>query len=254
MLSISGALGWRSLLWWVAVPGLASVAPDQRAGRHLLTGRQQNLAGQGGGDRLAGAYLDAPPTQHSAGGLGQMLIELGQQPRRSVQVANRPSPAQRQRLAESGVADDRIFLGHGDRYESHVARTHQAFTVVRADYTLGMPELDRFTRSVPDARSATSAAAVGIPPKPSPATLFSGELSSAKLATPPATGSTKPTPSTARWWAASLPLATSCASTRSMRSARAVSQNRGNRPAFMILRVPGRKDRHSRRGPEATPH
>ena len=77
------------------------------------------------------------------------------------------------------------------------------------------------------------AAALGTPPKPSPATLLNGEPSSAKLAAPPAIGITKPAASALRRRAASLLLATSCASTRSMRSARAVSQKSGNRPVFM---------------------
>jgi hypothetical protein len=72
----------------------------------------------------------------------------------------------------------------------------------------------------------------GHAPKPSPATLLNGEPCSAKLATPPAIGITKPAASAPRRRAASLAPAMSCASARSMRPARAVSQNRGNRPAL----------------------
>jgi AcrR family transcriptional regulator len=64
-----------------------------------------------------------------------------------------------------------------------------------------------------------------------PATLLSGEFSSAKLATPPAMGTTKPAVPAVRRRAASLPSAMSCVSTRSTRSARTVSQK--SRSAFM---------------------
>jgi hypothetical protein len=67
--------------------------------------------------------------------------------------------------------------------------------------------------------------------EPSPATLLNDEPSSAKLATPPAIGITKPAASAPRPRAASLAAAMSCASARSMRPARAASQNKGNRPA-----------------------
>jgi hypothetical protein len=64
--------------------------------------------------------------------------------------------AQRQRLAELGVAD-RISLDHGLTGANRMRPgLHQAFAAVRADDTLGMPELDRLTRSVPYARSTTS--------------------------------------------------------------------------------------------------
>jgi hypothetical protein len=67
-------------------------------------------------------------------------------------------------------------------------------------------------QAVKDRSTSSRAAALGTPPKPSPATLLSGEPSSAKLATSPAIWITKPAVSALRRWAASLPLAMSCAS------------------------------------------
>jgi len=56
---------------------------------------------------------------------------------------------------------------------------------------------------------------------------------SAKLATPPPTGITKPAASARRRRAARLASAISCASARSIRPARPVPQNRGDRLAGM---------------------
>jgi hypothetical protein len=75
------------------------------------------------------------------------------------------------------------------------------------------------------------AAALAMAPKPSPATLLNGEPCSAKVATPPAIGVTKPDVSVPRRRAASVAVATSCASTRSMRAARSASQKRDDRAA-----------------------
>jgi DNA invertase Pin-like site-specific DNA recombinase len=61
--------------------------------------------------------------------------------------------AQKHRLAELGVPDDRIYLDHG------LTGTHrnrpgldQALAAVRAGDTLVVPKLNRLARSVPDAR------------------------------------------------------------------------------------------------------
>src|SRR5262245_40163668 len=77
---------------------------------------------------------------------------------------------------------------------------------------------------------SSKAAGSGTPPKPSPATLLNGEPSPAKLATPPATGRTNPAAPDRRR-AASLPRAMSCASTRSIRPAKAMSQKQRHPPA-----------------------
>jgi len=62
--------------------------------------------------------------------------------------------AQRQRLHELGVADDRIYLDHG-LTGTNRARPglDQALAAVRAGDTLVVPKLDRLARSVPDARA-----------------------------------------------------------------------------------------------------
>ncbi|MCH2220877.1 MAG: recombinase family protein [Dechloromonas sp.] len=62
--------------------------------------------------------------------------------------------AQRQRLYELGVADDRIYLDHG-LTGTNRARPglDQALAAVRAGDTLVVPKLDRLARSVPDARA-----------------------------------------------------------------------------------------------------
>jgi len=61
--------------------------------------------------------------------------------------------AQRQRLAELGVPEDRIYLDHGltgtNRDRPGLA---QALAAVRAGDTLVVSKLDRLARSVPDAR------------------------------------------------------------------------------------------------------
>jgi DNA invertase Pin-like site-specific DNA recombinase len=61
--------------------------------------------------------------------------------------------AQRDRLAELGVANDRIYLDHG-LTGTNRARPglDQALAAVRAGDTLVVPKLDRLARSVPDAR------------------------------------------------------------------------------------------------------
>jgi DNA invertase Pin-like site-specific DNA recombinase len=62
--------------------------------------------------------------------------------------------AQRQRLRELGVTDDRIYLDHG-----HTGTTRarpgldQALAALREGDTLVVPKLDRLARSVPDARA-----------------------------------------------------------------------------------------------------
>ena len=62
--------------------------------------------------------------------------------------------AQRQRLAELGVAEQRIYLDHG-RTGTTRARPglDQALAAVRAGDTLVVTKLDRMARSVPDARA-----------------------------------------------------------------------------------------------------
>ncbi|MDQ1650808.1 MAG: hypothetical protein QOI35_8 [Cryptosporangiaceae bacterium] len=61
--------------------------------------------------------------------------------------------AQRDRLVELGVADDRIYLDHG-LTGTNRARPglDQALAAVRTGDTLVVPKLDRLARSVPDAR------------------------------------------------------------------------------------------------------
>ena len=66
--------------------GANSDAPDKGMSGHLLAGGQLHPAAiQGSGDRLAGAHLDPAPPQDTAGGLRQMLVEFGQQPRGGVE-------------------------------------------------------------------------------------------------------------------------------------------------------------------------
>lgn len=62
--------------------------------------------------------------------------------------------AQRQRLRELGVAEDRIYLDHG-LTGTNRARPglDQALAAVRKGDTLVVPKLDRLARSVPDARA-----------------------------------------------------------------------------------------------------
>lgn len=62
--------------------------------------------------------------------------------------------AQRERLRELGVAEDRIYLDHG-LTGTNRARPglDQALAAVRAGDTLVVPKLDRLARSVPDARA-----------------------------------------------------------------------------------------------------
>ena len=62
--------------------------------------------------------------------------------------------AQRQRLHELGVAEDRIYLDHG-LTGTNRARPglDQALAAVRQGDTMVVPKLDRLARSVPDARA-----------------------------------------------------------------------------------------------------
>ena len=61
--------------------------------------------------------------------------------------------AQRQRLRELGVTEDRIYLDHG-LTGTNRARPglDQALAALREGDTLVVPKLDRLARSVPDAR------------------------------------------------------------------------------------------------------
>jgi DNA invertase Pin-like site-specific DNA recombinase len=62
--------------------------------------------------------------------------------------------AQRQRLAELGVAEKRIYLDHGLTGTNRKRPgLDQALAAVRAGDTLVVPKLDRLARSVPDARA-----------------------------------------------------------------------------------------------------
>ncbi len=62
--------------------------------------------------------------------------------------------AQRQRLHELGVADDRIYLDHGLTGTTRARPgLDQALAAVRGGDTLVVPKLDRLARSVPDARA-----------------------------------------------------------------------------------------------------
>lgn len=61
--------------------------------------------------------------------------------------------AQRQRLAELGVPEDRIYLDHGlTGTNRNRPGLDQALAAVRGGDTLVVPKLDRLARSVPDAR------------------------------------------------------------------------------------------------------
>lgn len=61
--------------------------------------------------------------------------------------------AQRQALADLGVADDRIYLDNGlTGTNRRRPGLDQALAAVRAGDTLVVPKLDRLARSVPDAR------------------------------------------------------------------------------------------------------
>jgi DNA invertase Pin-like site-specific DNA recombinase len=72
--------------------------------------------------------------------------------------------AQRQRLAELGVADERIYLDHGLTGTNRKRPgLDQALAAVREGDTLVVPKLDQLARSVPDAREiGDSLAARGI--------------------------------------------------------------------------------------------
>lgn len=62
--------------------------------------------------------------------------------------------AQRQRLLELGVAEDRIYLDHGFTGTNRARPgLDQALAAVREGDTLVVPKLDRLARSVPDARA-----------------------------------------------------------------------------------------------------
>ena len=62
--------------------------------------------------------------------------------------------AQQQRLAELGVADERIYLDHGLTGTTRARPgLDQALAAVREGDTLAVPKLDRLARSVPDARA-----------------------------------------------------------------------------------------------------
>jgi DNA invertase Pin-like site-specific DNA recombinase len=62
--------------------------------------------------------------------------------------------AQRQRLSELGVAEDRIYLDHGYTGTNRARPGFdQALAAVRTGDTLVVPKLDRLARSVPDARA-----------------------------------------------------------------------------------------------------
>ena len=62
--------------------------------------------------------------------------------------------AQRQRLRELNVAEDRVYLDHGLTGSNRKRPgLDQALAAVRAGDTLVVPKLDRLARSVPDARA-----------------------------------------------------------------------------------------------------
>jgi DNA invertase Pin-like site-specific DNA recombinase len=62
--------------------------------------------------------------------------------------------AQRDRLRELGVAEDRIYLDHGlTGTTRNRPCLDQALAAVREGDTLVVPKLDRLARSVPDARA-----------------------------------------------------------------------------------------------------
>ncbi len=72
--------------------------------------------------------------------------------------------AQREALAELGVAADRIYVDHGLTGTNRTRPgLNQALAAVRKGDTLVVPKLDRLARSVPDARSiADDLAARGV--------------------------------------------------------------------------------------------
>lgn len=72
--------------------------------------------------------------------------------------------AQREALAELGVAADRIYVDHGLTGTNRTRPgLNQALAAVRKGDTLVVPKLDRLARSVPDARSiADELAARGV--------------------------------------------------------------------------------------------
>jgi len=79
--------------------------------------------------------------------------------------------AQRQRLRELGVTEDRIYLDHGLTGTNRARPSlDQAIAALREGDTLVVPKLDRLARSVPDARdigaadSASSYFALADPP------------------------------------------------------------------------------------------
>jgi DNA invertase Pin-like site-specific DNA recombinase len=62
--------------------------------------------------------------------------------------------AQRQRLIELGVSEERIYVDHGLTGTNRKRPgLDQALAAVRAGDTLVVPKLDRLARSVPDARA-----------------------------------------------------------------------------------------------------
>jgi DNA invertase Pin-like site-specific DNA recombinase len=62
--------------------------------------------------------------------------------------------AQRDRLCELGVAEQRIYLDHGLTGTNRARPSlDQALAAVREGGTLVVPKLDRLARSVPDARA-----------------------------------------------------------------------------------------------------
>jgi len=62
--------------------------------------------------------------------------------------------AQRDRLRELGVPDDRVYLDHGlTGTNRQRPGLDQALAAVRSGDTLVVPKLDRLARSVPDARA-----------------------------------------------------------------------------------------------------
>ncbi|WP_261565309.1 recombinase family protein [Frankia gtarii] len=70
--------------------------------------------------------------------------------------------AQRDRLADLGVAEDRIYVDHG-LTGTNRARPglEKALAAVRAGDTLVVPKLDRLARSVPDAHAIAGELAAG---------------------------------------------------------------------------------------------
>ncbi len=61
--------------------------------------------------------------------------------------------AQRDRLRELGVAEERIYLDHGLTGTNRKRPGLEALAAVRGGDTLVVPKLDRLARSVPDARA-----------------------------------------------------------------------------------------------------